>query len=1411
MNLKWNNIRSLHNSQNDGFEEFVCQLARKENIPNKVRFIRKGKPDAGVECLWILDDGTEWAWQAKYFLSSLSNNQWAQLDGSVKTVISKHPKVKKYFIAIPIDPPDARLDSKLSTLEKWDKHVDKWERWANDNNLEIKFILWWSSDMIERLQRPDYKGLNYYWFEKEELTDDWFDNQVDIAITNLGNRYTPNLNFELEISKNFNGIARDDKYINDINLIFNDFFIESNKAVKYCNESYFGDDLNKLIDILNQFKSYFLSIELSDVSIVPFDVLLNYLSDIKELLSTILDFFNDAELKIREEKGESGYYYKYGSEIISLRELLYYTSSTIDFIESTESKLINKPFLLIEGDAGIGKSHLIADIVDKRKKENKSSILLLGQHFILNEDPWTQIFKQLKVRCNVDEFLGALEAKAQIQNSRIIIFIDAINEGNGRTFWPEYLKGFIKSITPYKWIGLVLSIRTSYSPIIIPKNDVFFQSHIIRIFHEGFRDTEYEATKLFFNNYNIELPSVPLLHPEFQNPLFLKLFCEGLNKAGYTRIPEGFEGISKIIEFFINAVNKSLSAPNKHNFPEDLDIVGMAVKRLINFKIKKELYYIPFKDAYMIITKLQKEFNIRGQLIFSLESEGIISKNLFWKDKDHYEEGIYIAYERFEDHLIANILLSKINKDEITNALTPKGELYKFFKDDISINHNRGLVDALSIQLPEKFQFEIFELLPTKLINYEICESFVDSLLWRQQSTLTTKIFDFINNHVLRYKGTHDSFFDTIIALSTIPNIILNAKKTHQILSRYSMADRDSWWTQLIHNWYSYNSSLKRLIDWAWSKSDKSHISNESILLASIMISWFLTSTNRTLRDSASKSLVCLLQNRIPILIQLLDSFKDANDPYILERLYGIAYGSALRTNQIDNLEELSLFVYNNIFNKESIYPNILLRDYARGIIEYTLFKGFKLKIDVKKIRPPYKSSFPDSLPDYEEIESKYYIDYNSPDFKQKHYSTQNSILFSMRTNSKNSPSGGYGDFGRYVFQSALDDWRLDTQKLSNWAVMKIFEDFGFNVEKHGEFDSQIETHSYNRNYVNEERIGKKYQWIAFYEILARVADNFPKYERYGFNEKEEEYQGAWEPYIRDFEPSILIKKSHREIYNKKTKNWWFNQIYDNWELSSDIWIKQNNDIPDPISIIEVFDNNREAWLQLETYPEWSESKPLGEERYDVSHKVLWYQLKSYFVKEEDFKNVKKWGFKQNFWGRWMPEPTERYEVFYREYYWSPAYIYFRNNEYYSDLEWVNLEKKDGKILTKAIVSTENYMWEEQYDASKEDTIHIIKPAKKLFESLDMSYSENEGIFLCNNEIICFDPSVNTPSFSCFLIKKEKLIEFLSNNKLRIFWTFIGEKQVIGGNKDNSKFLELSGFYYLDHENIKGSINSKLL
>lgn len=83
MAVEWSKLRHWDDSQNTAFEILVCQLAEYERVPDGSTFVRKGAPDAGVECYWQPLDGRELGWQARFFKSSPTRQQWKQVDNSV--------------------------------------------------------------------------------------------------------------------------------------------------------------------------------------------------------------------------------------------------------------------------------------------------------------------------------------------------------------------------------------------------------------------------------------------------------------------------------------------------------------------------------------------------------------------------------------------------------------------------------------------------------------------------------------------------------------------------------------------------------------------------------------------------------------------------------------------------------------------------------------------------------------------------------------------------------------------------------------------------------------------------------------------------------------------------------------------------------------------------------------------------------------------------------------------------------------------------------------------------------------------------------------------------------------------------------------------------------------------------------
>lgn len=1409
MSINWNSIRAFGTSQNDGFEELVCQLAKQEPILSKLKFIRNGKPDSGVECFWVLDNQDEYGWQAKYFTSSLGDSQWGQLDASVRNVLAKHPNLKKYYIVIPVDPPDSRLEGKSSMRDKWDVHVTKWVRWASKQGMTVEFDAWWSSDLIERLQRKENVGLTYFWFHKEEFTDEWFEEQTEFAIADLGRRYTQELNVELEIAQVFNGLARDKKFEKQIETNFDTLLVKGKCVIP--KDQIAGISSATLKSKFSSLEKLYEQTNWNGIEAIPIEEFIQLIREIEDIVDAILDFYQNEEAKNPTNSDGYRYYHKYGYQISQIYDFNACSEEVRDFLGSITVRLAEYPFLLLEGEAGVGKSHLFADIIKKRTSNGLWSLFFLGQHFVTEEDPWTQILRKGDIHCSIDEFLGALDTKAQLSGHRILVFIDAVNEGKGKLFWRTNLNSFLLRIKKYRWLGLALSIRSTYTESIFPLDEVK-DDKLLRYTHLGFQKNEHEALCLFCGYYGIELPSVPLLHPEFQNPLLLKLICEGLHKANLTRFPDGFYGITMILDFLLKSVNKVLSQPCRLGYPSAFNLVSEAIDELIELKLATHLEYIPYKRALIILNQLSAKYGIKSCLLDELVSEGILSQNLFLTTDNRFEEGIEVSYERFSDHLIANYLLKR--SKNFHESFSPNGDLFVYVGTEAKCRIHQGLIEAFSIQIPEKIGMEFYEYVPHVKDSYPVVESFVKSLLWRKHETITEKLLNYINERVLQNHMLRNSFWDVILSIASIPNNFLNANFLHRNFWKHSMADRDSWWTLNLNEIYYNGTSVKRLIDWAWSLNDKDYLGNEAVKLYSVTLSWFLVSTNRKIRDSATKALICLLENRIQVLIELLKQFEDVNDPYIYERLYAVAYGCAIRTKQKELLINLSSYIYSTIFNaQDEIYPNILLRDYARGVIEYTSYCGVGLPFDISPIRPPYKSIWPTRFPSNEEIDSKYWLDYNAPDFKN-HYWAQNAILSSMTTE-YGRKTGGYGDFGRYVFQSTLDYWDVDVDKLSNLAIEWIFERYGYDKDKHGIFDRKEVTESTRRS-RRLERIGKKYQWIAFHEILARVSDNCSLFAVSGRYKKDTEpYQGPWMPYVRDIDPTMLLKKIGFIDEEVHPSFWWWKENYNNWDPNHRDWLNVDSDLPNLAELINLKDNASKGWLILAGEPEWTEPKGMGVDRWSNPFKRLWYLIESFLIPEMNFEDFKNWVISQEFDRSWVPDSSRRYEVFSREYYWSSAYAYFQKDYYCGNESHEIFDYSRQKKICDVMSTVNKFLWESEYDQSKEETIRFFKPSKHLFDKMGLVFSRNEGEFLNKHgELICFDPSVNNDSLSFLLVEKDAFLKYLQENRIRLLWVVYGEKNIMCGSSSPPAYYgrrDIAGVYYLNNSNeIEGIQFSKM-
>ena len=244
IDINWNNIRCIDSSQQNGFEEFICQLARKQKIENAEKFIRIGKPDGGVEGYWICKDGSEICWQAKFFTSAISNSQWNQINSSVKTVLNTHKNLKKYIICFPHDLSDGRNNQKgkkiKSEFDKWNECVENWTSESRKKGMNVEFCYWGSSELIKKVQNTEYSRFINFWFDTSFLSDSFIDNFNSRMIKNLGPKYFKDIDIKVPFYSVQHWIDRDEEFYNELNTIYLEVNSYINKLIDDNNRIYFS-------------------------------------------------------------------------------------------------------------------------------------------------------------------------------------------------------------------------------------------------------------------------------------------------------------------------------------------------------------------------------------------------------------------------------------------------------------------------------------------------------------------------------------------------------------------------------------------------------------------------------------------------------------------------------------------------------------------------------------------------------------------------------------------------------------------------------------------------------------------------------------------------------------------------------------------------------------------------------------------------------------------------------------------------------------------------------------------------------------------------------------------------------------------------------------------------------------------
>lgn len=914
----------IHGNQADAFEELCCQLASDEASSNRIKFDRKGRGgDAGIECFETLADGSEIGWQVKFYWDI--DSMLRSLDKSLDTALAKHSNMRKFIACFPFDLADARKKNTNSALEKWETwRADRIKR-AHDVSRKIEIERWDAHALRQRLtgNNPRAAGRVAFWFDQQLLTQDWLEAKFERTKASLGDRYDQEGNIDLRIGRAIHAVTGEPALFEELAS-----FAEAVQTV--AGQAFLINGTQLASDCDAAARALYAAALRQTVSVSEMRKAVEAAADAALQRLDSLEEANGGETPTNEMRTISNLAGQLREIVVALHE--------------PHWELLDARSLLVHGDAGCGKSHLLADACARHLEAGRPALMVLGGA-LADAEPWGQIIQGLDLprHLEVRQFLGALNAAGEAAGVCTLIAIDAINEKNGQVIWPDQLAGFLYDIEQFPWVAVVLSCRSTYLDIVVP--ETLPETKLPRIEHRGFSIKQVRA---YLQQRGMILPETPLQAAEFQIPLFLRLYCDAIEFEGDALLARGLGGVTDIFKAYTGAVIRRVHQQMKT--PPGRDYANKALDALAREMGETGRAEISLDRAGKIVRDVHPGRSIEDDLLFQLENEGLLAVEPMVDQSAKPVQMLRFTFERMGDHAIAADLIDRSNLSSYQNLCTTGTPLhFAIVADDSMITF--GLLEALAIQLPERFDIELPDLtgVPDAL-NLE--HAFVQSLHTRHLDAIsqrTWQLIDAIGGAPLRY--------DTLVALATEPAHFYNARFLDAELHALPMSMRDARWS--VHLAQSPEAAF-HLIDWIRS-ADPSAIASERTELAATQLSWFLTASHRSLRDKATKALVSLFSDRATLALKLWNAFFRIDDLYVVERLTAAIYGAAMQGRwSNEELKAVAETLHGALFADGTPPANLLLRDHARGMVGYAAARGaMSSEFDLASIQPPFSSPWP--------------------------------------------------------------------------------------------------------------------------------------------------------------------------------------------------------------------------------------------------------------------------------------------------------------------------------------------------------------------------------------------------------------------------------------------------------------------
>ena len=736
-------------------------------------------------------------------------------------------------------------------------------------------------------------------------------------------------------------------------------------------------------------------------------------------------------------------------------------------------------------DAGGGKTQIAAQITTVQE-DRPAGILLHGRNlhkgqtlnnlassFSLNANPLT----------SMEQLLAVVDSAGKRARCRLPIVIDGLNEAENPRDWKTLLETLGVTVERYPNVLVVCTLRTgernredSIRPV-QPQTD-FRESFAImalpesvrRIESRGFGDDAENAIDKYFNYYKIVTSDDAEIPVEFlQHPLTLQIFCKVTNPSPESEVRVDYfpASLSSLFEKYVdNACNRISQLPNLSH-PYTAEDVHWAIHNLGSAMWQARSREIPERPFRKIISDTSRSWD--NSIVNLLMQEGIVLRN---PGSTPHEYVITPNYDYLGGFIIAEFLL-KEHADDRQHRWVQGSDFLEAFSGNNSHELARDIFRSLVTLFPRRMQnAQFWKVAPTPFRKAAIRLATNLNVEHLDRDTMAA-----IQTLLSKNPKEEDSLFSRLHTIHGAAEHPLNADFLDKVLRPMSVALRDLSWTEWIRKprfrWVNYLNKIET----RWKNNLEKRIPPDRLRARWIM--WILTSTNRKLRDMATRALYWFGRGDPRALFEDTIRSLEINDPYVPERMLAASYGVAMALHtDLEDFTNTTLLgfarkLYDSLFSIDAPFSttHALIREYATKTIELAVRynpNGFSCE-EIERSKQPF-------------------IDGGCRWWKESDASEK-------RLSGPDSPFRM--DFENYTLgylvpeRQNYDYKHLEFRKVRAQILWRI-EQLGWSNERFGMVDSSIERSfpwGRTHNPAKIERYGKKYSWIAYFEMVGLRSD----------------------------------------------------------------------------------------------------------------------------------------------------------------------------------------------------------------------------------------------------------------------------------------------------------------------------------